>query len=308
MDSLSTSSIMSGNHASSSVVRTETIASEDGLCQLPEEIIQHIFGYLNRRELGLNSLVSRRWHRLSSDPNLLNAAFTITFPSLSILDASRWAKCFGELSRHGLSVADEPPINPRTSIPILEQFSSLPIKKLTEENEEGERIEKDAGITLLTIPKGLTFNKLVKMAQENDKVKFNPLRKSVRKFDIGDVEVDKTSRLLITNNVLEGSRDLSFEEQGKLEESFKCERPDALAALALVVTTFINSGKRLYIDDVVFTQTDVNFVDTDGTVLPWVQPGPYMAVVGNFGSDGLNVDSKYVGYSDRHGVVALRKL
>jgi hypothetical protein len=295
MESLSSTSIMSGNHSSTpSVERSETIASEDCLSQLPEETIQRIFGYLSRRELGLNSQVSRRWYRLSSDPYLLNAALTITFPSLSIIDASRWAKCFGDLSRYGVSVEDEPPIDNSTSIPILKQFSSLPIeKKLRETNEEGERIKEDAGFTLLTIPKGLTFNKLVNMAEEGDKFKFKCIWAEISK-EIGNIEVDKTYRILITNNILEGSGGLFLEEQKAfVKKTFKCEMPNVLAALALIVTTFIDSGKRLYSDNCICC--------TDRVMEEF-------SVAIDLGSHGPNVHFVYGDSSCFSGVAALRKL
>jgi hypothetical protein len=291
MESLSSSSIMSGNHSStSSVERSETIASEDRLSQLPEETIQHIFGYLNQRELGSNSLVSRRWDRLSSDPTLLNALDLTKTSSLSIIDASNWKKGFGDLSQHGVSVEDEPPIDNSTCIPLLKQFSSLPL-----ENKEGESREKGAGITLLTIPKGLTCNKLVKMAEE---VKFNSIWKGGVLKEIGDIEVDKTYRILITNNILEGSRRCDFEYQKDLvEKTFKCEMPSALAALALIVTTFIDSGKRLYIKGTLTRCTD----------RVWELP----VVVGGFSFNDVNVHADFddaAGGSYFYGVAALRKL
>ena len=92
---------------------------------------------------------------------------------------------------------------------LLKRFLSSPL--MTE-------IEGDAGITVLTIPKGLTFNTLVKLAgspKVGNTPKFRYIWDRISS-EIGDIPVDKTYRIVITNNVFKKSRNLSVSDQKAL--------------------------------------------------------------------------------------------
>lgn len=268
---------LSSTYTISSAERRETIASEDSISQLPLDIIFEILSYLNPVELAKCGEVSRRWKRISSDPTLWKR-FDLTkiFPLFSILDASDLTKCFGALSLRGLSTDDEPLIDNRTFIPILKKFSSLPV-------------EGTSGVILLTIPKGLKFNQLVDMAREEDKVKFRHVNHSFSQ-EIGDTEVPKTYRVLITNNVLEGSRKLSVENQKILVKSLGCEMPKVLEASFLLVVTYMRSGQRIYNDKPwTFTRCLEELSERRGLE----QLADRQMVVGGFSLSGIFVDHHY---------------
>ena len=210
------------------------------LANRPQEIILKVFGYLTAIELAKCDEVSRRWRRLASDATLWNAfdlRGTIS-PSLKVFDKSDWVIRV-DLSSFGLDVIDAPPLDKRQAIPFLKRcLSSLPI-------------EGNAGITVLTIPKGLTFNTLVKLAgspKVGNTAKFRYIWGRISS-EIGDIPVDKTYRIVITNNVFKKSRNLSVSDQKALMSKIGCEMPRVLEATVLLVVTFMSSGEHLYSDN-----------------------------------------------------------
>lgn len=100
----------------------------------------------------------------------------------------------------------------------------------------------------MTIPKGLTFNTLVKLAASPKIGKTLTFRYIWNHISskIGKISVDKTYRVVITNNVLKNSRNLSASDQEALVKERGCEMPKALEATVLLVVTFMSSGEHLY--------------------------------------------------------------
>jgi hypothetical protein len=218
---------------------TEEINDGDLVSDLPEEIILRAFGFLNEIELTKCGEVSRKWRRLASDPSLWNA-FDLRkiSPLLKVFDESDWAT-YVDLSSFGLDVTDAPSLDKRRVIPVLRRcLSSFPI-------------EENKGVTLLTIPKGLTFNKLVKLAESpkmGNITKFRYISDRVLK-KIGNIPVNKTYRIVITNNILKESHYSSLSKQKALLKKIGCEMPKTIEVTALLVVTFMSSGEPLYDDD-----------------------------------------------------------
>ncbi len=100
----------------------------------------------------------------------------------------------------------------------------------------------------MTIPKGLTFNKLVKLAEspkEGNIIKFIHISNRVLK-EIGNIPVDKTYRIVITNNILKKSQYSSVSKQKALLKKIGCELPKTIEVTALLVVTFMSSGEPVY--------------------------------------------------------------
>ena len=200
----------------------------------PSKVLVKIFGYLSPEELARARRVSKLWNILTTQDPLWNA-FDLKelFPKLSILSSQVWNDHVN-LEMFGLSFTDGKPLDKRKTIPELKRLFAV------------LKVEGDAGITLLTIPKGLSFNKLVKIAGcpiKGNKATFEHIRISIT-AELGDVEVQKTYRVAITNNVLEGSRNKSFKDQQLLVEQFGCDRPKIIDVVALLILTFISSSAQ----------------------------------------------------------------
>ena len=67
--------------------------------------------------------------------------------------------------------------------------------------------------------------------------------------ELGDVLVNETYRILITNNILKESQGLSVCDHEAFVIKTGCEMPKALEVAVLLFVTFVSSGKRLYGDD-----------------------------------------------------------
>lgn len=201
--------------------------------RLPDELILRIFTFLTPEEVASTSRVCRKWNRLGSDESLWTAFLKKLFPSLKILNEETW-KAHADLNALELSVDDVPPFDNRKIIPELKRlFASL-------------KIEGDAGITLLTMPRGLTFNKIVTLARspiQGDPVKFSYIWPRILE-ELGNKQIEKTHKIAITNSVLKESRDLSVRDQQELVNKSGCEMPGVLPAVTLAILTYISSQEK----------------------------------------------------------------
>jgi hypothetical protein len=112
---------------------------------------------------------------------------------------------------------------------------------------------------------------------------------------VEDFPVDKTYRIVITNNVFKKSRRLPISKQKDIAWKNGCEMPKALEATVLLVVTFMSSNKRLYNDNpLTYTRCSEEVAD-------------YPVVVGGFSPDGLSVSFHFDSNSNGVGGV-LRKL
>jgi len=259
----------------------------DPVGYLPAEVSLNIFSYLSANELGRSCLVSRQWRTLASTSSLWNALdLRKLFPSLNVFNELDW-EAHVDLSSLGLSIADAPPSDKRKEIPVLKRLlSSL-------------SIEGNLGVTLLTIPKGLMFDKLVKLAGSpkfGHATNFKPIRNPTEMvFEDIIISVDKTYRIVITNNVLSESQSLSVRAQENLVHTSGCEMPSILEAATLLVVTYMSSQQRLYND--LFAYCSEQFCG-------------FQSVVGGFDSDGIGVAYDNLGFEcELFGVAGvLRKL
>jgi hypothetical protein len=141
-------------------------------------------------------------------------------PELTILDAKA----------QGVQCDDEPEINER-----------LLLKSVRELNPH---VEGNAGLTQLTMTKGTTYKQLKEIAG-GEGMTFQVLLKRIT-AELGDVAVEKSYRILISNNVLLGSRDKDYNPQKTFVAGLGCEMPTIQEYLALCVHTFKVFKKCLY--------------------------------------------------------------
>ena len=117
--------------------------------------------------------------------------------------------------------------------------------------------------------------------------------------DIGNQSPGKSYWVLMTKDVLPGSRYKTYEEQRKLVEEHAglgYEVPGALEAAVVMLLHHARSGERLYSDNP-WTYTRCRDKDKDGDPV----------VVGGFSSGGLHVDNFYHFDNYYNGVAGLRK-
>jgi len=217
-------------------------------------------------------------------------------PGMAVLDQRVWEACFGTkaLEAQGLTFDEIPPMNSLGMIRELCKFSQIPV-------------EENAGFTVLTLPRGLTLNKMIALAAAPQA----PHQPAVINYiyapitaQYGDTPVEGGGVVAISNGLLPGSRSRPVAEQRALVEHHGCQMPLVVEAVALLFLTNINSSTT--------ATGPVYLLGRD----PWsntrcieqivAQGNPYHLVVGGFAPAGLGVRHDF---SDHEilGVVALRK-
>ncbi len=198
-------------------------------------VVLKIFTYLTFEQLGDCRLVNEQWSAFASEAtdsqawqNLKGMSFR-----LIVLDGSIW-KNHVDLKAHGLSVDDEPAGDKREEVAKLKKGLTL-------------KTELRNGISYLTIPKGLSVKKLLKIAESL--FKNIAVAKCILE-QFGDIEVDKTYKIVITRDILLKSRGLqSLTELDDFLERFSCDKQKIIETVALIVLTYMTTGETLYIDE-----------------------------------------------------------
>jgi F-box-like len=268
---------------------------QDSISSLPDELVLEVFSHLNLNLATLGTLcyVRKAWERLANEPILWKIAIyrEIAFGN------DKWAQCFGTDV-----VKDED---------NREEFSSLPSDDFIADCKKfksifPERNAKDS-LMLVRLPKtlngGLTLKSLGELAKKYFSAKDTGYRFILSAIiqEQGDKSIDKSRWVLMTKDVLPGSRDKIYAEQQKMvadlaEKSLiSYEVPETLEAAACILSQYFGSNIRLFSNN------------------PWTYTRckeklqAYQIVVGGFAPAGLSVNLTRNYGSDEIGVAALRK-
>jgi hypothetical protein len=229
---------------------------------LPDDLLTQVLSFLSPEDLARASGVCREWSNLSAE---VWKDFDLN-KICKVIDQAVWERHV-DLATLGLDASGAPAIDKRVAIPFIKRLS--------------RQVEGDAGVTLLTMPKGLTLNKLIALAAA-------PKQGPARQFrhiwprivhEFGNIAVDKTYTVAITNSVLKGSRNKNIAVQRALAQGNGGELPGVLLASTVAFLTYVSSPEgqpptRLYGNE------------------PWVhtrcseQIGEYNLVVGGFAPAG----------------------
>jgi hypothetical protein len=269
----------------------------DSFEKLPDEVVLQIFSHLNSAthtnlaSLKTVCLVNRRWNRLANTPIRWKIAIyrEIAFGN------DKWAKCFGS---DVVKYEDN-----------SEEFSSFPWREYIADCKKFKEMfpEKKAIDTLMLVrlPKtlngGLTIKSLGKLAK-----KYFPKSNSGYRHiwdaiirERGDKSIDKSKWVLMTKDVLPGSKSKTFGEQHSIvadlakKSLINYEVPEILESAACILSQYFGSNRRL-------------FSNCPGTYTICKERAQgIQTVVGGFAPDGLDVYN----FLDRViiGVAALRK-
>ena len=198
-----------------------------------------------------------------------------------------WATYLGD-------IGDEPPLPPDIKV-ILSAPCPFFSGKKVEETHLLVLIPKTVNGKPLTLR---TLGELVKKPLKGTSTQY-------RYFNSGeykDSPTDSSHWVLMTRDVIPGSRNKSYVEQQKVLKGYiekaqlPYEVPPILDATACIFMEFLRSGTRLCGDSpLTYTRCQEGLSSKD-----------YQLVVGGFASAGLDVNY-YIFDSDNYGIVALRK-
>ena len=263
--------------------------------QLPEEVTLNIFSRLPADALAAVNEVGWYWNQLTKKEALLNQFDMKTlFKRVSFIDEAFW-KAHLDPAKYKLSFngccTDQSKI-----IPKLQKCLSWPIEKI-----KGIR----PGVTQIDVPQGLSIKKLQKLAPRllvhiSDYV--------IEKY--GDIEVDKAYTIIITDNVMEETRQKTQEQQVKIINEYGGERPKAIEIITLLVLTCLNTGKRLYGEiEVVLNGYNLNawtYTRCEEQITEFQKNK--RVVVGHFGISGVHVVINTNDQASVYGLAAVLKV
>jgi hypothetical protein len=156
---------------------------------LPNEMLGHVFHFLNAEELARIAPVCSQWNALAAS-DAVSLSYGIPFPSwLKDIDAEVWEK-YVDLKKYGLDLSEVPHVNRRILTKALKPLS--------------RKVEKKMGITNIVIPKGLTLNIVLQIAKDNS-VPIGLMFPLIL-TTFGDVAVGRTRVLFFTNSIFESTR------------------------------------------------------------------------------------------------------
>jgi hypothetical protein len=112
-------------------------------------------------------------------------------------------------------------------------FSKLQILKWIK--DLAPHVEDDKGVTLLTMTKGLTLNQLVAFAEKEEVTVAFGTQKILK--ELGDVPVEQTYVILITNGIFKKSRNLNDVQHQQSVTAYGCGMPTIQEYVALGVFT-----------------------------------------------------------------------
>lgn len=246
----------------------------------PEIVVCHIFSYLSLHELGVISSVSKSWNEIASTPILWQSAVyrEIAFSS------KNWAQLMC--------------VDLVKDVDLRQEMLSLP-KNIREELRcsafPGKNIKETH--VLVRMPKGLTIKKLGEIAKKyfpksNDRRNIRPPIVDA----LGDKPTEESVWLLMTKDVLSGSRGKNYSQQKTIVAKFAktAQVPTTLEATTCIFAEYYRSAKLL------FNDTPVTFIRCQEKVQG------YQVTVGKFSEFGLVVDT-YDHDSFKVGVAALQK-
>ena len=183
---------------------------------LPTEILCEIISYCDLQTTGRLACVNKYFNACVKERIDLKRFC----PQLTILHAKA----------QGITVDDEPSVN---KLQVLKWYKEL-----------APHVENEEGLTLLTMPKGLTLNQLVAIAAEKGitvNVEWDQILPNQ-----GNISVEQTYVILITDSIFRASRSKTYAQQQAVVAGHGCVMPTVQEYVALCVFTNKAFQKCLY--------------------------------------------------------------
>jgi hypothetical protein len=218
-------------------------------------------------------------------PPVLPQAAAVKSPAPSLpaaaFGALKWEQCFG------LKVM-QPPLPPDIETILASPCPFFP----------GRRVSETHLLTL--IPEGMTLERLESLVhnpRQGNKIKFN--YKNITTWEeYGQTPSGKTHWVLMTNDVLPGSRSQTWDNQKALVAKYRSqgyELPSCIDVAASLFLEYVQTEKRFYPDSPCTCTRCVELVSQK-----------YPVVLGGFTAAGLDVTGN-VCVNEAYGVGAVRK-
>ncbi|MBS0620509.1 MAG: F-box protein [Verrucomicrobia bacterium] len=219
--------------------------------ELPVELLQDIFRYLSPRDQYNAAKVCELWQA---------NVHQVALERVPVIDQSVWER-YVNLKQHGLSFED-------LRFPSREALTKAAL-------DLAGHVEADQGVSIIAIPKGLSFSKLLAIGEALE-VRAEYIWGRIEPA-IGAVETEQAYVAVLSNGVLQGSRSKSIEAQDELIQEMGCEVPSVADLLTAMIFHKVIFSKRLF-SDAPWTYS-LTSDSADG----------YRLVIGGFAASGFDV-------------------
>ena len=247
----------------------------------PQEITEIIVGHMTTEQVRLMAAVSKIWHQFAMRAFLFDVAF----------GKAKWNTHFGD-------IGEEPPL-PLDIYQILSSPCPFWPGKKVAETHMLVLIPKTVNGQILTLK---NLSELIKQPKQGNSTQFSPWNPGGNE----NLTVASSYWLLMTRDVLEGTRKKPYAEQTKIITAF-CQKvnlnyqpPKLLEAAVCILMEYVSHGTRLYSDSpATYTRCEEKYEETD-----------YPMVIGGFASGGLVVVYSCSSFFDvdSYGLACVRKL
>jgi F-box domain len=264
------------------------------LNSLPEELVLEIFSQLNLATHGKSRLVSKGWNQFLGESTRWKRT---VYKEIAPFGNDEWAKCFGkDVVKNEEDDKEEFLSLSPAIVEDYRRFKSAFPEKSAKDSLMFVRLPK-------TLNGRLTLKSLGEMAKryfpDND-TGYNFISPAI--FDeLGDKSIDKSRWVLMTKDVLPGSRYKSYDKQKYIIANLAqkaligYEVPETLEAAACILAKYFDSNTRLFSDNPwTYTRCKENVQNLQ-------------TFVGGFAPAGLDVYCCNCYDFDIIGVAALRK-
>ncbi len=240
--------------------------------KVPTEVIARIFSYLPSGDLYDARGACRTWYVIASNQLTLPRLF----PGAPVVNQGRW-DAHVDLKKHGLVF--EPLEQPR----LYYKSDYMELSRIASEVEKS-KIKEREGISFLTLPKGLTVNKIIAIVgapKMGNSTQFGYICGDIiAKY--GDKKIEKTVIVAITNGIFNNSCSLSVDQQMDLVKGLKCDMLKLVAVMALTIMRYISSDPasplRLFGNDpFTFTRCAEEIRGFNCIFGSFGLPGPYVS-------------------------------
>lgn len=203
---------------------------ETGGYWVPKNIIQLIFRQLPPEELLKVGLVCRVWYQIASSDSLWNSYdLKEVFPQATFIDRGVW-EAYIDLEKNGLILEGE-------GRPCVDKWDYIDLKRI-----ELEVVDK-MGISILTLPKGTSFNKIAAFAgspKMGNPVEFSYISQRLDE-EFRDREIEETITVVITNCYFKHIKVRNPSWVDVELEALECKRPKIVPLASLAMMRFIIS-------------------------------------------------------------------
>lgn len=278
------------------------LGSKDPTKVLSEEIILHIFSHLDMSSLGASRQVSKKWNQIAQDESLWKS---VIYREIAFSNKD-WAKCLG-----AEVVANED---------CREELASLPWQEYIEDSRQFHKLFPGKSgkehLMLVRLPKtltairnkndelvgGLTLNSLGRLAKQ-----YFPQDGQTHWYmmveifnELGDCTIDQSRWVLMTKDVIEGSRNQNYSKQQEIVADLAnkslpgYEVPGTLEAATCIFSQYLSNSETYFSSDKPFSIRCKENVEG------------YQTLIGHSPYGGLFLNRNFCDF-DHIGIVAQRK-